>query len=47
METGRNGLRDGKGFLDHSDLDVPAYRQERLAAFVAMLRHLDQMPPRG
>lgn len=47
METGRNGLRDGKGFMDYANLDVPAYQQQRLAAIVALLRHLDKMPPKG
>ena len=47
MAAGRTGLRDGQGFLDYAALDVPAYQRERLAAFVAMLRHLDKMPPKG
>ena len=40
MEQGRIGLRTGQGFLDYDGMDVPAYRRERLAAFVEMLRHL-------
>lgn len=47
MAEGRNGLRDGDGFLDYDNMDVPAYQNARLAAFVAMLRHLDKMPPKG
>jgi len=47
MAQGRNGLRDGKGFLDYDTMDVPAYQQERLAAFVGMLAHLGKMPPKG
>ncbi len=47
MKAGRNGLRDGQGFLDYSDLDIPTYQRDRLGAFVAMLRHLDKMPPKG
>lgn len=47
MEEGRIGLRTQQGFLDYTDMDVPAYQQERLAAFVAMLRHLDKMPVSG
>ncbi|PCH67927.1 MAG: 3-hydroxybutyryl-CoA dehydrogenase [Rhodobacteraceae bacterium] len=47
MENGRNGLRDGKGFLSYEGLDIPAYQRDRLAGFVAMLRHLDKMPPKG
>lgn len=44
MASGRTGLAAGKGFLDYDAIDVPAYRQERLAAFVALLRHFDAMP---
>lgn len=44
MEEGRIGLRTQQGFLNYTDMDVPAYQQERLAAFVALLRHLDKMP---
>ena len=40
MEEGRIGLRTGQGFLDYEGMDVPAYRRERLSAFVGMLRHL-------
>jgi 3-hydroxybutyryl-CoA dehydrogenase len=47
MAQGRNGLRDGQGFLDYEGMDVPAYQRERLGAFVAMLRHLDKLPPKG
>lgn len=44
MEEGRIGLKTQKGFLDYASMDVPAYQRERLAAFVALLRHLDKMP---
>ena len=47
MAQGRNGLRDGQGFLDYETMDVPAYQRDRLAAFVAMLGHLGKMPPKG
>ena len=47
MRNQRRGLRDGQGFLDYGDLDIPNYQRERLAAFVAMLRHLDKMPPKS
>lgn len=47
MAAGRNGLRDGQGFLDYEGMDVAAYQNERLSAFVAMLRHLDKLPPKG
>lgn len=47
MAKGHTGLRDGQGFLDYDKLDVPTYQRERLAAFVAMLHHLDKMPFKG
>jgi 3-hydroxybutyryl-CoA dehydrogenase len=40
MVAGRTGLRARRGFLDYSSMDVPAYQRQRLAAFVAMLQHM-------
>lgn len=37
MQNGRNGLRDGLGFYDYRDLDVEAYKQQRLGEFVRKL----------
>ena len=37
MREGRIGLSSRKGFLDYENLDVEAYRAERLKSFVAML----------
>ncbi|WP_207265739.1 3-hydroxybutyryl-CoA dehydrogenase [Pseudomonas sp. GW101-3H06] len=37
MKNGRNGLRDGQGFYDYRDLDVEAYKQQRLGDFVRKL----------
>ena len=45
MAEGRIGLKTGKGFLDYANLDLDAYRRERLAAFVALLRHLGLTRP--
>jgi 3-hydroxybutyryl-CoA dehydrogenase len=45
MQEGRIGLRSGQGFLDYANLDVDAYRRERLAAFVAMLGQLGLKRP--
>lgn len=45
MAQGRNGLRDGAGFLDYAGMDVAAYRKARLGAFVQRLRDLDLSPP--
>jgi 3-hydroxybutyryl-CoA dehydrogenase len=39
MRDGRIGLRTGSGFLDYTGLDVDAYREQRLAALVDLLRH--------
>lgn len=47
MEQGRNGLRDGQGFLDYETRDIPAYQQDRLGAFVALLRHIGKLPEKG
>jgi 3-hydroxybutyryl-CoA dehydrogenase len=45
MQEGRIGLRTGAGFLDYSGLDVDAYREQRLAALVDMLRHFGLARP--
>jgi 3-hydroxybutyryl-CoA dehydrogenase len=44
MHEGRRGLRDGAGFFDYRGQDVESYRNARLTAFVALLRHLNLMP---
>ncbi len=45
MAEGRIGLSTGSGFLDYADRDIPAYRRERLSAFVGMLRHMGLLRP--
>src|SRR6202166_3110401 len=45
MRDGRIGFRAGAGFLDYSGLDVDAYREQRLAALVEMLRHFGLARP--
>jgi len=45
MEQGRIGLRTGAGFLDYTGMDVEAYREQRLAALVDMLRHFKLARP--
>ncbi|WP_420962690.1 3-hydroxybutyryl-CoA dehydrogenase [Brucella sp. IR073] len=45
MAQGRIGLKTKRGFLDYEGMDINAYRDERLKAFVAMLRHLDLVKP--
>lgn len=44
MKEGRIGLRSRKGFLDYSSIDVNEYQSEKLADFVAMLRHIGKLP---
>ncbi|MDE2198031.1 MAG: 3-hydroxybutyryl-CoA dehydrogenase [Rhodospirillales bacterium] len=45
MASGRIGLRTGQGFYDHRGTDIDAYRQERMAAFAALLRSLALLRP--
>jgi len=45
MHEGRIGMRTGAGFLDYSGLDVDAYREQRLAAMVDLLRHFGLARP--
>ena len=45
MRDGRIGMRTGAGFLDYSALDVDAYRENRLAAMVELLRHFGLARP--
>jgi 3-hydroxybutyryl-CoA dehydrogenase len=45
MRDGRIGMRTGAGFLDYSGLDVDAYREQRLAALVDLLRHFGLAKP--
>jgi 3-hydroxybutyryl-CoA dehydrogenase len=40
MKEGRIGLGTRQGFLDYENLDVDAYRRDRLKAFVAMLEQM-------
>lgn len=45
MEAGRIGLRTGAGFLNYEDMDIPAYQQTRMKAFVDMLKHMELLRP--
>ena len=44
MKHRRRGLRDGAGFYDYRNIDVEAYRSQRLADFVSLLKVRDLMP---
>ncbi len=46
MQNDRVGLRTGEGFLEYDNIDTESYKQQKLAEFVAMLKHLDVMPAR-
>jgi 3-hydroxybutyryl-CoA dehydrogenase len=45
MRSGRNGVRDREGFYDYKQMDVDAYRDERLERFVRLIQHLGLLPP--
>ncbi len=45
MEQGRIGMRTGAGFLDYAGKDIDAWREQRLAALVEMLRHFGLARP--
>ncbi|MFK7996176.1 MAG: 3-hydroxybutyryl-CoA dehydrogenase [Granulosicoccus sp.] len=44
MRDGRIGLSTRRGFLDYSSMNVNDYQKEKLADFVAMLRHIGKLP---
>jgi 3-hydroxybutyryl-CoA dehydrogenase len=45
MREGRNGVREGSGFYQYTDIDVDAYRRKRLESFVRLVQHLGLLPP--
>ncbi|MHA7885260.1 3-hydroxybutyryl-CoA dehydrogenase [Nitratireductor rhodophyticola] len=45
MEEGRIGLKTGSGFFDYSGMDVDAYRQRRMAAFLKALDNAGLVRP--
>ena len=45
MKEGRIGMRTGAGFLDYAGMDIDAWREQRLAALVDMLRHFGLARP--
>ena len=47
MREGRTGLATGRGFFDYDGIDVAAYRQDRLADLIGLLRHLGLARPPG
>jgi 3-hydroxybutyryl-CoA dehydrogenase len=47
MREGRRGTREGEGFYSWRGRDLDAYQRELVGRFVALLRHLDMLPPPG
>ena len=47
VARGDLGLKTGKGFYDYEKIDVDAYRSEKLADFITLLKHLDQLPKKA
>jgi 3-hydroxybutyryl-CoA dehydrogenase len=45
MEQGRIGMRTGAGFLDYAGMDIDAWREQRLAALVDLLKHFGLARP--
>jgi len=45
MRQGRIGMRTGAGFLDYAGKDIDAWREQRLAALVELLRHFGLARP--
>ena len=44
MHGGRNGVADGEGFYNYRNMDVAAYRKQRMQEFVGLLSHLKITP---
>jgi len=47
MKAGHKGMREGRGFYDYSKMDVEAFKREKLARFVGILRNTGQLPKPG
>ena len=47
IAKGHLGMNHGKGFYDFENMDVEAYKREKLSTFIALLKHLDLMPKEG
>lgn len=46
MQQGCNGLWDGSGFYEYTNMDTGEYRKRRLGEFAALMRHLDLLRKR-
>jgi 3-hydroxybutyryl-CoA dehydrogenase len=47
MGKGHLGMNHGKGFHDFENMDIDAYKREKLSTFIALLTHLNLMPKEG
>jgi 3-hydroxybutyryl-CoA dehydrogenase len=45
MDEGKRGAREGEGFYDWRERDLPAYQRALLGRFVALFRHLGLLRP--
>lgn len=45
MKEGATGMSAGRGFYRFGEMDVEAYRREKLARFVALVREMDLLQP--
>ena len=44
MESGNLGLKSGKGIYDYYNIDMDAYKEQKLETFITLLKRLDLMP---
>ena len=44
MRSGRNGLRERSGFYDYAQMDVDAYRRDRLERFANLIEYAGLLP---
>ena len=44
MDRGSLGLKTGKGMYDYCNVDMNAYKEQKLETFITLLMRLDLMP---
>ena len=44
MKNQKNGIRDGVGFFNYTDVDITEYRERRMKDFVSLLSHRNLLP---
>jgi 3-hydroxybutyryl-CoA dehydrogenase len=45
MQSNQIGISTGKGFFDYANVDIDAYRKQKLADFLRMFEHLGHFRP--